>query len=203
MNKPKLEHIEKAIEYMGAPVGCNPTVWFIGVNTRINAIALAEQQALAAPEVSAKQESEFITAEQARELGAGNAEWRWSDGTWESVGDVFPYFTDAQYRAIKQAQPEPSIKRADLCIEYLRQRNNVPCELGFYLWEYKNPSYDSWRECIVAPRFVAEHGYRCTDISCYVSKDGEPAIRMLIEDAIKVLSDTKNTALSIVRSKSC
>jgi hypothetical protein len=34
-----------------------------------------------------------------------------------------------------------------------------------------------------SPKFANGFQYRCTDISCYVSKDGEPAIRMLRTEA--------------------
>jgi hypothetical protein len=90
MNKPKLEHIEKAIEYMGVPVGCNSALWFIGVNTRINEIALAEQQ-----------EIEYITAAQARELGAGNAEWLQPYyNEWCVCDESCRYAVELKYRAI-------------------------------------------------------------------------------------------------------
>jgi 3-methyladenine DNA glycosylase AlkC len=60
-------------------------------------IALAEQ--------SAQPESELITATQARELGSGNAEWRFFFGRWAVIGKNHPWFDGAQYRAIKQVQP--------------------------------------------------------------------------------------------------
>jgi hypothetical protein len=118
MNKvPKLEHIEKAIEYMGAPVGCNPALWFIGVNARINQFVLSEQQ-----------ESEYITAAQARELGAGNAEWRHKTyrPKWVLCNEHCPYKSvidgiHVQYRAIKQAQPEPVDPHTALRAEYDKQ----------------------------------------------------------------------------------
>ena len=67
-------------------------------------IALAEQQ-----------ESEYITAEQARELGAGNAEFHkpvpayQSLNEWDVVGYTHQYSHHNKYRPIKQAQPEQRI----------------------------------------------------------------------------------------------
>jgi hypothetical protein len=57
---------------------------------------------------------------------------------------------------------------------------------GFYLWELMtttNP--DVWQQKTTGdePHWTATTQYRCTDISCYVSKDGEPAIRMLRTEA--------------------
>jgi hypothetical protein len=69
---------------------------------------------------------------------------------------------------------------ADLRAEYIRQRDAVPCELGFYLWEHSRNGSD-WIET-PTPDF-SDTNYRYTDISCYVSKDGEPAIRMLRTEA--------------------
>ena len=116
-------------------------------------IALAEQQ-----------ESEYITAEQARELvkAGGTAEWCSDDfKIWYKckIGDKwFDNFNDGRtclYRAIK-AQPEPAqwpspnAKREpvdpheDLRAEYIRQRDAVPCELGFYLWEVLEGDTVEW-----------------------------------------------------------
>jgi hypothetical protein len=51
------------------------------------------------------------------------------------------------------------------------------------LWEfnYENRGWESVG--LNTPIFDNQHEYRCTDISCYVSKDGEPAIRMLRTEA--------------------
>jgi hypothetical protein len=117
---PKLDHIEKAIEYMGAPVGCNPTLWFIGVYTRINEIALAKQQ----------------------------------------------------------AQPEPHPAYRAMYAKQVAEGTT-----GFYLWEFKN-GMTGWLNIKTdLGIFHACNEYRCTDISCYVSKDGEPATRMLRTEA--------------------
>jgi hypothetical protein len=226
---PNLEHIEKAIEYMGAPVGCNPALWFIGVNMRINEIARAKQSArqdlaslpenLIAPETKAAlgawidTEQEYITAEEARALGAGNAEWRWGEGhAWALVSHKtggLLYSRHAQYRAIKQAQPEP-VKEYDEAAFLKRFEQNLSRDIeaffrvikpvdehaalraeyakqvaegttGFYLWELKD-KHGIWLD-VGRPGFASDCEYRCTDISCYVSKDGEPAIRMLRTEA--------------------
>jgi hypothetical protein len=178
MNKPKLEHIQKAIEYMGAPFVCTPTEWFMGVYTRINEIALAEQQ-----------ESEYITAAQARELGAGNAEFNhptmreeWNVCVETCSYPKSMYGGDYKYRAIKQAQPESVDPHAALRAEYAKQV--AAGATGFYLWEFDyliGPV--GFQPLNTRPEFHPSMQYRCTDIICYVSKDGEPAIRMLRTEA--------------------
>jgi hypothetical protein len=267
MNNPKIEHIQKAIEYMGEPVGCNPTLWFIGVYKRINEIALAEQQ-----------ESEYITAEQARELGEDKVEWfapYANPPTWIPCrGDAkFPrYFSgtamEIKYRAIKQAQPEP-VDPDDVRIELVVALNSLASDFeiatysmqkgsedrahaegaiahamkihakhnqngrifknetkpvdphadnfaeeshpayramyakqvaegttGFYLWEFKNKYMTKFAGVSECSDWHESHPmleYRCTDISCYVSKDGEPAIRMLRTEAQELQRQTKDT----------
>jgi hypothetical protein len=156
------------------------------------------------------QESEYITAAQARELGAGNAEYRSNKfWVWQTCGENFIYWdTSLQYRAIKQAQPEPVEQwqendnsrgfdklaekqspellipvdpHATLRAEYIRQRDAVPCELGFYLWKGKNANSSNWHDATGCDIFFAKDcEYRYTDISCYVAKDDEiTATRML------------------------
>jgi hypothetical protein len=85
----------------------DPDYWYAVVNERIDAvnkIALAEQQ-----------ESEYITAAQARELGAGNAEYQGATGTWypcyEGCSYTVNWNNDIKYRAVKKAQPETIIKQ--------------------------------------------------------------------------------------------
>jgi hypothetical protein len=140
MNNPKIEHIQKAIEYMGEPVGCNPTLWFIGVYKRINEIALAEQQ-----------ESEYITAEQARELGEDKVEWfapYANPPTWIPCrGDAkFPrYFSgtamEIKYRAIKQAQPEP-VDPDDVRIELVVALNSLASDFEIATYSMQKGSED-------------------------------------------------------------
>jgi hypothetical protein len=187
-----------------------PAFVFIDICNKAIEIAIAEQQ-----------ESEYITAEQARELGAGNAEW-FCFGVWNvcdgSEGYVDKFSDDEKclYRAIKQAQPEPRqdmetclANEAALAWEKLYPKEPVDPHAdnfaeeshpayramyakqvaegttGFYLWEYKAETDtdlpDDWTQEL--PEFYSTLQYRCTDISCYVSKDGEPAIRMLSTEA--------------------
>lgn len=93
------------------------------------------------------------------------------------------------------AQIYPNDPHAALRAEYIRQRDSLPCELGFYLWEC------DWIDTALgftplqcAPEFNEYMLYRCTDISCYVSKDGEPAIRMLRTEAQKLQSELVDKA---------
>jgi hypothetical protein len=72
---------------------------------------------------------------------------------------------------------------AALRAEYMRQRDAAPCELEFYLWERKDKGMADFAKLGVPPAFFPFHEYRCTDISCYVSKDGGTAIRMLRTNA--------------------
>lgn len=100
--------------------------------------------------------------------------------------------------AEQQAQPEPADPHAALRAEYIRQRDAVPCELGFYLWEFKSPFAIFWSEKIeegekCEPSWFKGSEYRYTDISCYVSKDGEPAVRMLRTEAQELQRQTKDT----------
>jgi hypothetical protein len=144
-----------------------------------------------------KQESEYITAEQARELGAGNAEYSDSRNKWHIVEDHFCFPTvsafngsTVKYRAIKQAQPEPVDPNAALRAEYAKQV--VEGTTRFYLWEfnYENRGWESVG--LNTPIFDNQHEYRCTDISCYVSKDGDTAIRMLRTDAQELQAKTRD-----------
>jgi hypothetical protein len=149
-------------------------------------------------QANAQQEREYITAAQARELGAGKAEWRGASGAWYKCGEGYAYTkvwgSEAiEYCAIKQAQPEPVDPHAALRAEYARQCDALPCELGFYLWESKYSDVSSkWFEPST-PQFRSHMEYRCTDISCYVSKDGEPAIRMLRTEAKELQAELGDT----------
>jgi hypothetical protein len=206
---PKLEHVEKAIEYMGEPVGCNPALWFIGVNKRINEIALAEQQENKGSDWynptsfidkqklrESQQESEYITAAQARTLflDGGSIEFFGEDEQrWFECGNGCRFFEQIngkpiKYRTIKQAQPEPVDPYAALRAEYAKQVKEGTTR--FYLWEHSRNGSD-WIET-PTPDF-SDTNYRYTDISCYVSKDGEPAIRMLRTEAQELQAELGDT----------
>lgn len=169
----------------------------IGDYSVIMAINKAIEIALA--EANAQQETQ-ISAEEARKLGAGNAEWFGTFSSWIVCSEAFQYPTwsgtsKIKYRAIQpKAQPEPQRAacpqppkkepvdpHAALRAEYVRQRDAVPCELGFYLWE-ASALPNKWTD-IGIPDWSLNLQYRCTDISCYVSKDGDGAIRMLRTEA--------------------
>jgi len=97
-------HVDKACdELRRAKVHDYLQLKNVDICNKANEIALAEQQ-----------ESEYITAAQARELGAGNAEIRNAHtDNWIVCGEGFKYHPDFIYRAIKQAQPEPVDPHAD------------------------------------------------------------------------------------------
>jgi hypothetical protein len=174
---------------------------------KVNSIALAEQQskeALAAlpenllpPEskkllgdwIDSQQESEYITAAQARELGAGNAEY-FQAGVWIPCDFDCSYLGSIKYRAIK-AQSEPVDKHAELRAEYAKQVAEGTTK--FYLWEYrdKHQIVAPWR-MVRVPNFTVSE-YRYTDISCMVAKQGEPAVRMLRAEAQELQRQTDET----------
>jgi hypothetical protein len=71
-------------------------------------------------------------------------------------------------------------KHAALRVEYAKQVRDDTRH--FYLWQHKVPKLPLIN-CFGAPEFHPEYEYHCTDISCYVSKDGDTAIRMLRTEA--------------------
>ena len=60
---------------------------------------------------------------------------------------------------------------------------------GFYLWEFNG---FGWIGCNDVPSFSPIMQYRYTDISCMVSKDGEPAVRMLRTEAQELQRQTRD-----------
>jgi hypothetical protein len=131
----------------------------------------------------------YITAAQARELGAGNAEYFQESEGW-MVCDPFCYYAERyKYRAIKQAQPEPVDPHAALRAEYAKQV--AEGTTGFYLWEVLEG--DTWKKRDSINNLYPVLKYRFTDLSCYVSKDGKPAIRMLKAEARELQRNTKHT----------
>jgi hypothetical protein len=175
------------LHYDIASVRLPPKQSVVAICNKAIEIALAEANA----------QQTYISAEEVRELGAGNAEFQDCTGVWhecESFGSIcFHYpttFNDGEvikYRAIQAQQaayPQPYKKEpldphAALRAEY--QKQVAEGTTGFYLWELKT-TYSNWTD-IGYPSWSSDCIYRCTDISCYVSKDGEPAIRMLRTDA--------------------
>jgi hypothetical protein len=224
----------------------DPDYWFATVNGRID-------------KANAQQET-YITADEARKLGAGNTEWRHSiyKPDWTLCGKRCEYKsvidgTHLQYRTIKQSQPEPADPtkllgeiygflqstcpegiadeafrvvpeslRAQAIAKHVEPRDEVgECvrhtqeagraevdphatlraeyakqvalgTTGFYLWEYRFSSNQAWTP-LDHEEFFPDHRYRYTDISCYVSKDGESAIRMLRTEARELQRQTKDT----------
>jgi hypothetical protein len=177
----------------------------------------------------------YITAEQAREMGAWNAEYFQGSEGWMVCGPFCYYAEGYKYRAIKQAQPEPQYRKiegvdhdpryelvkeydeaaflkrfetnlnrdkeeffrvteqvdphAALRVEYAKQVKEGTT--GFYLWEVLEG--DTWKKRDSINNFYPVLKYRFTDISCYVSKDGKPAIRMLRTEAQALQSELGGT----------
>jgi hypothetical protein len=76
---------------------------------------------------------------------------------------------------------EPVDPHAALRAEYAKQVKEGTT--GFYLWELQHYSAGKPYRPVSYPLFLEDSVYRCTDISCYVSKDGGTAMRMLAADA--------------------
>jgi hypothetical protein len=94
-----------------------------------------------------------------------------------------PFETEEESNASWSAIDAP-IPHAALRAEYIRQRDAVPCELRFYKWEGRKDESKPWQNATGHYiNFASDCQFRYTDISCYVSKDGEPAIRMLRTEA--------------------
>ncbi len=174
-----------------------PIMQSVDVCNKAIEIALAEQsaqQALTAlpenllPPESKKalgdwidSEQEYITAEEARELGAGKAEW-FDDAfkQWKlCTPDICNYHSYFKYRAIKQHEPldlsnikgvgrnfeikpEPVDPHAELKAMYEQQTRNGTTE--FYLWEFLYLKTNEWRviPVDVPPLFINPVQYRCT-----------------------------------------
>jgi hypothetical protein len=237
-------------------IGCAGGAWEI-CNKAIE-IALAEQQeqnlkneieGMSTPALKAylnlltEKQEQYITAAQARRLGFGKVLVRQKgEKYWQGVTDGFYYSPQFEYRAIKQAQPEPvqpavdvdkvhpewefgsapfkdwcgkwfgsdsdetylakavlslpikaqpepTDKHTDVRAEYAKQVRDDTRH--FYLWKHKAPLLPLIN-CYGAPEFHPEYEYRCTDISCYVSKDGESAIRMLRTEAQELQAKTRD-----------
>jgi hypothetical protein len=105
------------------------------------------------------------------------------------------WFKDVQYRytdvsCYVSKDGEPADPHATLRAEYAKQM--AEGTTGFYLWEYRFSSNQAWTP-LDHEEFFPDHRYRCTDISCMVSKDGEPAIRMLRTEALALQRQTKDT----------
>jgi hypothetical protein len=106
-------HVDKACdELRRAKVHDYLQLKNVDICNKANEIALAEQQ-----------ESEYITAAQARELGAGKAEYTYEmlEGGWSKWNTCLKSCAyvpsgagwKVKYRTIKQAQPEPVDPHAD------------------------------------------------------------------------------------------
>jgi hypothetical protein len=151
---------------------------------------------------NAEQEQHLITAEEARKLGAGKAEYSFDANVWHVCRKGCEYLNvfkgkAFKYRAIKQAQPEPVDPHAALRAEYAKQVKDGT--VGFYKWEFLN-EVDDWQRCFsafdgvsVEPLWLTNKSYRYTDISCMVALKGEPAKRMLRTEAQELQRKTKDT----------
>jgi hypothetical protein len=95
---------------------------------------------------------------------------------------------EQQETYITAAQPEPVDPHAALRAEYAKQVEEGTT--GFYLWELQNCKGE-WLN-IGCRSWATDVAYRCTDISCYVSIDGEPAIRMLRTEAQELQDKTRD-----------
>ena len=171
---------------------------FSGENDAARIATIFNQGIDAYNEKQAQQESKYITAEQARELGAGNAEFHkpvpayQSLNEWDVVGYTHQYSHHNKYRPIKQAPPVPVDPHAALRAEYAKQVKEGTT--GFYLWEFKNGMTTTWTAVNDGlGMFYSINQYRCTDISCMVALKGEPAVRMLRTEAQELQRELGDT----------
>jgi len=102
----------------------------------------------------ASKPEEYITAEQARALGAGNAEFYYHGGWVTCSGYCYP--NTPKYRAIKQPMPDP---HAELKALYAQQV--LYGTLDDYVWEYVDDENSAWFK-VTKPIFVSGCEYRCT-----------------------------------------
>lgn len=125
---------------------------FIDLANRAIEIALAEANA---------QQETYLTADEARKLGAGNAMYL-LDGIWIPCDGVH-YHDNFKYRAIQpqpQAQPEPADPHATLRAEYSKQVKEGTTEL--YLWRRRDAGMVNFAPLGVPPAFFHFHEYECT-----------------------------------------
>ena len=119
-------------------------------------------------------------------LGAGGIP---QYGSWDGKNPFWTHYALLPSHRSRETQPEPVEPHATLLAEY--QKQVAEGTTGFYLWE-ASALPDKWTD-IGIPDWSSNLQYRCIDISCYVSKDGEPAIRMLRTEAQKSQAELGDT----------
>lgn len=153
-------HIEKAMREM-------PGYQYRMVDLANRAIEIAQAEA---------EQSEYISADEARALGAGGAEYLDYRGDW-TTKDIDQYQTISlftgkpiKYRAIKQ--PKPAEPHAELKALYAQQV--AEGTLDNFVWEWASMSND-WYEVVCNLGVFHEFNqYRCTPKpTCQVKLDGE------------------------------
>ena len=157
---------------------------------------LAPQLANRAIEIALAEQSteQYITAEEARAMGAGKAEWfddafnQWNLCT-PDICNYHPYF---KYRAIKQ--PEPVHPHAELKAMYEQQVKDGMTE--FYVWEFLYLKTNEWRVIPTEepPQFINPVQYRCTPKpTCQVQNLDTGELKTMTREAAKKLqAETKD-----------
>lgn len=138
------------------------------------------------------QEQPLISADEARKLGAGNAEYFDSSlGMWQVCKIWCAYSTKYsdgaafKYRAIKQKPVEP---HAELKAMYEQQVKNGTT--GFYLWEFLHLKTNEWRviPADAPPLFINPVKYRCTPKpTCQVRNEDTGELKTMTREAAKKL----------------
>lgn len=169
--------IEQATAVMSTmPNLCN--AWLLASNMAIDAYNKANEQPL-------------ITADEARKLGAGKAEYLSWNGDWviceENQFKHTSFVTEKpiKYRAIKQ--PEPVEPHAELKAMYEQQVKDGT--LGDFVWEHndKDESY-GWLQTD-APDFTDDL-YRCTPKpTCQVRNLDTGELKTMTREKAKLLQD--------------
>ena len=175
------KHYDEAFDY--CVENASPTA--VDICNKAIEIALTEQST-----------EQYITAEEARKLGAGKAEWQGDSGEWYECGERCSYNKTwgdlpLKYRAIKQ--PEPVEPHAELKAMYAQQVKDGT--LDNFVWEYRDKYQVGapWTMTI-KPNFTASE-YRCTHkATCQVKNLDTGELKAMTREAAKLLQvETRDT----------
>lgn len=151
----------------------------IGAEIANRANEIAEAEAAKSVHPDSIEADRYITAEQAKALGAGNAEWRSYSKTakWNVCTDYnCEYATGFEYRATQAKPTEPHAE-----LKALYQKHVDEGTVGNYVWELKtivNP--DVWQTLTgIKPSWTDTTQYRCIPKANLVTLDGELMSREL------------------------
>jgi hypothetical protein len=111
--------------------------------------AIAEAAARVHPDSIEAEQSEFISAEQARALGAGGAQYLNAFGHWCECSDGFQYptwrgTTEFKYRAIKQPAPRTTVNGESMTVEAAEKlKEKLGDTVDWFDWSAMRPQTKS------------------------------------------------------------